>query len=288
MKEHAVSFGASGHLCGVLCESEAALPGAPAVLLWNIGIHHRVGAFRIWVDLARALAEVGFTSLRFDLSGMGDSEVRRGAPDDDAQAEDLDEAMAFVTRRTGLGTFAPIGFCSGADQLHALGLRDERVLAMGYIEGYAWRTPGFWLRYPLRYLRPALWRDRLEHLPERKSLQRFRRFFAPREELAVDPIAAETAGGAAMFARRPIEPERFAKDLHALRRRGVKLFFAYFGLDSDFNHAGQFEEMTALKPSRDLQVFFHGGADHTLYRAEHRAQTVAHTCAWLQQSFGAH
>src|SRR5688572_9848173 len=118
MREHAVSFGAAGNLSGILCEPDQPIDGAPAVLMWNVGIHHRVGAFRIWVDLARRLSAAGFTSLRFDLSGMGDSEPRRGATEDVERQEDLDEAMAFVTKRTGLKTFAPIGFCSGIDQLH--------------------------------------------------------------------------------------------------------------------------------------------------------------------------
>src|SRR5689334_9891890 len=109
MNEHAVSFGHSGHLSGILCEAKTPRARAPAALMWNVGIHHRIGTFRVWVDLARRLAEEGFTSLRFDLSGMGDSDVRRG-PEDVERQQDLDDAMAFVTRRTGHATFAPIAF----------------------------------------------------------------------------------------------------------------------------------------------------------------------------------
>jgi len=289
MREHAVSFGASGNLSGILCEPQRPIAGAPAALMWNVGIHHRVGAFRIWVDLARKLAAAGFTSLRFVLSGMGDSEVRRGAPEDVERKEDLDEAMAFMTKRTGVSTFAPIAFCSGIDQLHSLGLRDERIVAMGYIEGYAWRTRGFYLRYPLRYLRGTLWRDRLEHLSERKALQRFRRFLKPKEALAVDPGTAEEAAGAgaSMFARHRPGQEQFAADLRTLRARDVKLFFAYFGLETDFTYSGQFVEMTGIKPDRDVRLFFLGGADHILYRTQDRALTVAETAAWLtSQSAG--
>ncbi|MBK7862390.1 MAG: hypothetical protein IPJ65_28030 [Archangiaceae bacterium] len=286
MKEHAVTFGAAGNLSGILCEPEHPVPGAPAVLMWNVGIHHRVGAFRVWVDLARRLAEAGFTSLRFDLSGMGDSEVRRGGDQDVERKADLDEAMAFVTRRTGITTFAPVAFCSGIDQLHDLGLRDERVVAMGYIEGYAWRTPGFWLHYPKRYLNPALWKERLEHLDERQSLQRFKRFFKPRAALKLDPESVEAAGGAAMFARHRPDQGQFAADLRRLRARDVKLFFAYFGLDTDFNHPAQFEEMTGMAPSDDVRLFYLGAADHILFRTAHRDATVIETCAWLKHRFG--
>jgi pimeloyl-ACP methyl ester carboxylesterase len=287
MREHAVSFGAGGNLSGILCEPDQPVAGAPAALMWNVGIHHRVGAFRIWVDLARRLAAAGFTSLRFDLSGMGDSETRRGAAEDVERKEDLDEAMAFITKRTGLETFAPIAFCSGIDQLHALGLREPRVVAMAYIEGYAWRTRGFYLRYPLRYLRGTLWRDRLEHLSERKELQRFRRFFEKKAALAIDPGAAEEAAGAgaSMFARHRPDQAQFSADLRALRGREVKLFFAYFGLETDFSAPAQFEEMTGVRPDHDVRLFFLGGADHILYRTQDRALTVAETAAWLKQTY---
>lgn len=289
MKEHAVSFGAGQNLSGILCEAAQPVPGAPAVLLWNVGIHHRVGAYRIWVDLARQLAAEGYTSLRFDLSGMGDSEPRRGPHQDDGRQQDLDEAMALVTKRTGIATFAPIGFCSGVDQLHPLGLRDRRVVAMGYVEGYHWKTTGYWLRYPLRYLRGMLWRDRLQHLGERPALQRFRRFFKPREALAIDPGKAEDAGGAGavMFARQRPSQQQFTDDLRALRDRDVKLFFAYFGVETGVTHAGQFYEMTKIDPARseDVKVFFLGGADHILFRTQDRALTVAGIGAWLKQSY---
>jgi len=194
--------------------------------------------------------------------------------------------MAFVTKRTGLSTFAPIGFCSGIDQLHALGLRDPRVVAMGYIEGYAWKTRGYYLRYPLRYLRGTLWKDRIEHLYERKELNALTRFLKPREgALAIDPEAAENAAGAGMFARHRVTQEQFSADLHRLRDRNVKLFFAFFGIDTGFSHAGQFEEMTGVAPSPEVQVFFLGGADHILFRCPDRALTVGEVAGWMKRNY---
>jgi hypothetical protein len=286
MKERAVTFGPSGHLSGILCEPVQPRAGAPAALLWNMGIHHRVGSFRIWVDLARRLARAGFISLRFDLGGMGDSGSRQTFTEDLSRAEDLDDAMAVVTRRTGIATFAPIGFCSGVDQLHPLGLRDSRVVAMGYIEGYAWQTPGFWLRYPLRYLRGPLWREKLARLSDRKGLAKLKGLLAPKR-LPVDPIAMEEAAGAAMFSRHPPDRLAFARDLCTLLGRDVKLFFAFFGLEGRFTHEGQFEEMTGIKPGRGrgLELFFLGGADHLLMHVEDRALTLSRVVEWLSAAF---
>jgi hypothetical protein len=291
MRETAVNFGAAGNLSGVLVEPDAGkgIAHAPVALFWNIGIHHRVGSYRVWVDLSRQLADAGFTSLRFDLSGMGDSEVKKGGAVTDGgedRSADLDEAMTFVTKRTGLSTFAPMGFCSGIDQLHPLGLKDERVVAMAYIEGYSWKTRGYYARYPLRYLRATLWKDRLAHLPERKSLGALRRLFKSRDALAVDPMSAQEAQGG-LFARDYPTAEKFANDLTVLRHRGVKLFFAYFGLETGFTHAGQFSEMTGLLPSEDLELFFLGGADHILYRTADRALVLGQVTAWMRRHFGA-
>lgn len=291
MREHAVAFGAAGNLAGILCEPARPAANAPAVLLWNVGIHHRVGAYRIWVDLARALAEAGYTSLRFDLSGLGDSEPRRGGGDDPTYREDFDEAMAFVTKRTGIATFVPVGFCSGVDQLHALGLRDSRVVGMGYIEAYSWKTSGYWLRYPLRYLRGTLWENRLANLRRRPALEKLARAVGrggAAQELAVDVGSAESAAGAAMFSRQHPSQERFADEVATLRRRNVKLLFAYFGLETGFSHAGQFQEMTGLQPDGDgLRVYFLGGADHILYRVEDRALAIGELLRWMKSAFPA-
>ncbi len=286
MKEQAVVFGASNHLSGVLCEPERPVSGAPAVLLWNVGIHHKVGAYRIWVDLARRLARDGYTSLRFDLSGLGDSEARRAGAEDPLHREDLDDAMAFVTRRTGIATFVPMGFCSGVDQLHALGLRDARVVGMAYIEAWVWSTRGQRLRQPLRYLRGTFWDQRLERLRRRGAVGILKRLLGGREEkLAVHPGEAEAAAGARMFSRQKPSQSDFARDLGALRARGVKMFFAYFGLETGFTHAGQFSEMTGIEPGEGLHLCFLGGADHILYRVEDRAVVIGELAGWMRTQF---
>jgi len=83
VSEKIFTCGPGGALVGVLTEPDVARapPDAPAVLLWNVGLNHRVGPFRVFVELARRLAEAGFTVLRLDLSGLGDSEVRKDAVD---------------------------------------------------------------------------------------------------------------------------------------------------------------------------------------------------------------
>ena len=75
MIERPLYFGERSNLLGVLTAPAAPHPGSPAVILLNAGLLHRVGPNRLHVDVARRLAEAGFTSLRFDMSGVGDSEL---------------------------------------------------------------------------------------------------------------------------------------------------------------------------------------------------------------------
>ena len=70
-------FGRSQHLVGVLSTPTVVSAAAPpGIVLVNSGIIHRIGANRVYVRLARALAVCGSASLRFDLSGIGDSTSR--------------------------------------------------------------------------------------------------------------------------------------------------------------------------------------------------------------------
>lgn len=283
MIEKVLSFGPDGVLTGVLAEPAPgrAIPGAPAILMWNVGINHHVGPYRINVELARKVAERGFCALRFDISGMGDSEVRRGAlAAADRAIDDVREAMNFMERRRGIRTFVPIGFCSSVDAAHALALTEERVVGNVYLEGYAYRTRGFWMRYPLRFLSRARW--------ERYLSERLPRFFSgPSGTTAVDSREAERGDRGSIYVREIPSPERFASDVRQMVGRGVRLFFVYVGGDTDFNYTGQLREMVGRgqEPPR-LEVEFMPEADHTFFRVEDRARVVDVTCRWIENNFG--
>ena len=72
MKEKAYRFGKDDCLTGIVAapDNYPKTDIKPAVVLLNAGILHRVGPYRLHVDLARKLVSMNFTVLRFDLSGM--------------------------------------------------------------------------------------------------------------------------------------------------------------------------------------------------------------------------
>lgn len=69
---------ADGLLFGIVCGPSSVPSGGPTVVFLPTGVGHRVGVGDLWVDLARQCAAEGIRSLRLDLSGLGDSDVRPG------------------------------------------------------------------------------------------------------------------------------------------------------------------------------------------------------------------
>ncbi|MCC7416395.1 MAG: alpha/beta fold hydrolase [Acidobacteria bacterium] len=128
--EHVVRFGASGELFGIFTEPIAAERRArPCLVFINAGLVHRVGPNRLHVKLARRLAARGFASIRFDLSGIGDSQHRSdGVPADEAAVQDACRVMLAAETGLGLGPFILVGLCSGAVTAFRAAVRDPRVV----------------------------------------------------------------------------------------------------------------------------------------------------------------
>lgn len=270
MLERAYVFGSHQGLVGVLCEPQGGLrPECPVVVCANVGLNHRVGPNRVWVELARRLAQAGYATLRFDLSGFGDSEPRRDTRSDvERAALDLREALDFLAQRKGARRFVLVANCSGTDSQHVVALEDARVVGTVTIDGYAYRNAAYWLRrqvlrcvHPARWLR---WQRRLR-LEERDATRE------PGEMREV-------------WTREFPTRERFAADLDALVTRGVRMLMVFTtGADLRYNHRGQFH---ALFGHRDaIEVEYDARADHLLSAGADREHFLARTQAFLQRHF---
>jgi alpha/beta superfamily hydrolase len=115
MKEEAVQFGEAEALIGIVTSAPQGNEDKPAVILLNPGIVHRVGPGRVYVNIARALAARGFTALRFDFSGIGDSTVRLdNCCFEKSSIDETCAAMNFLQARKNINRFILLGGCSGA------------------------------------------------------------------------------------------------------------------------------------------------------------------------------
>lgn len=122
-----------GPLFGIVTEPAGPPAGVTAVLL-NAGAIRRSGPNRMWTEAARRWAEMGVSTLRLDVEGIGDA----GGP----AARDADTALYVpeyveqvraaldAAEREGLpGRFVLAGLCSGAFWAFQLALDDPRVSA---------------------------------------------------------------------------------------------------------------------------------------------------------------
>lgn len=271
MNERTVTFGADAGLCGVVTEPDKAVENgcAPVVLMWNVGMNHHVGPRRFNVELARALARRGVSSLRFDVSGLGDSEARRDTRSDHERAiADVRDAIAFMEKRRGARTFVLIGFCSSVDAAHIVSVEDERVIGMAYLEGYAYRTRGFWLRYPLRLVDPG-------------RIKRFLKGALP------DVFGHELTGTGwrtqrGVYAREYPSTERLLRDYAQMVRAGKRLLFVYVGGDTNYNHRSQlFEMYVGVEMQKQIDLEYYGGMDHTFFLVRDRRKVIAKVTRWV-------
>jgi pimeloyl-ACP methyl ester carboxylesterase len=133
MKEHAVVIPAHSPLIGVVTQpdSASARADAPVVVLLNSGLIHRVGPNRLYVSLARRLAGMGLTTLRFDLSAIGDSAQRRDTlPFQASSIEETRAALDHLQAQWGAKRFLLAGICTGAVVSFRTALQDPRVAGL--------------------------------------------------------------------------------------------------------------------------------------------------------------
>jgi len=278
MVERVLSFGPTNSLVGILCEpaAEQRRDGAPAVITWNVGINHRVGPYRIYVDIARKLAALGFSTLRFDVSGLGDSDFDREDSRSDSQRAmaDVKEAMRVLREQRGFQRFVLVGFCSSVDAAHSLGASDPAVAGVIYLEGYGFRTPGYYLRYPLRLVDRNRWERRLRiWYPSLfgQTREGAGRLAAEREEIYVRDYPA---------------PKQFAEDVARMVDRGLRLLFIYAGGDTTYTYRNQLFDLLGKKlRTAGVELEFLKHADHTFFVTADRERAVARVVGWMDRTF---
>src|SRR5260370_12872393 len=223
MREKALFCGDPPILLGITSEPPTSTPAPerPAFLILNAGLVHRVGPARKSVRLARRLAADGYLTMRFDLSGIGDSEPRRDTLSFDERAIlDVRQAMDHLQRTRGVRRFVLMGLCSGADNSFRTALRDDRVMGAVMIDTFGYRTPGFYLRhYGRRLLRPKAWRRLALRVAGRVRQRAERVLGVDRPQPPAPPPPP--------YAREFPPQAEFVAGVRALVDRGAHLHFVY-------------------------------------------------------------
>lgn len=107
-------------LFGMVTEVPGQLQRGPTAVFVNVANGHHVGPNRMWVDLARRWAAHGLSSVRIDLSGLGESPLRSSSQEHFvARSPEAFEDMADVARAVAPADprgVVLVGHCASAYQ----------------------------------------------------------------------------------------------------------------------------------------------------------------------------
>lgn len=130
--EQPTRLGADGRMFGILCGPSAQMIEQPvSVLLLSSGYDRMSGWGRSSVKLARALAQQGISSLRFDCANVADSPPVPGLEGqvlyEPAQLDDVSAALDLLTERMPGVRIIAAGRCSGAYLALQAAWTDDRI-----------------------------------------------------------------------------------------------------------------------------------------------------------------
>ena len=274
MREKALLFGEGKALVGVVTDPEPSAPRTSrGVIILNAGVLHRVGPNRVHVQLARTLAASGFVVLRFDFSGIGDSERATGSePFVQRAVREARQAMDVLSASHGIREFIMVGICAGADYGQQVSHEDPRVVGAALIDGYnlpSLRMALYFYRWklinPLSWVRFLVGRSLTWTLVRSLTVNRH-------------STRAVREGAESMVPA----PAEFVAQVRALTERGAEILLLYTGESpAYYNYRRLLRRQVASWPSgHRIRVELMADSDHVFTLRSNRERLVELVCGW--------
>ena len=280
IQEQTLTIGPQGRLVATLTlpQGTAVARGTPTALLTNSGVISRVGPHRINVRIARSLATRGVASIRFDLSGLGDSRRAPGTrPQLEQWAADTATVMDWATQHLGSEAFFMVGLCSGAEVAFRSALADARLRGVLLWDMYA---------YPTARSRRRALAFRLR----RAGPMGIARSLAARAGrllgMASPPTDQERQLAVLEPHRRP-PIDQHAAELQSLVDRGTQVLVMFCGGEPVwYNYPGQFHDALARFPAvvRGVGCECLMASNHLLTQRASREAFMASLQRWLDNA----
>jgi pimeloyl-ACP methyl ester carboxylesterase len=276
LTEEPLQFGEGGRLMGILTRPSVPPRDGlelPLFVFLSAGLLHRVGPHRLHVRLGRELAQMGFSSLRVDLAGMGDSPPRSGLTSQESVAADFAEILGVLDSRLGRLPLVLAGLCTGADNATSLALREPRVVGMVLLDPICFPDPGLlgfrarviMARYanPARYIAWLNRRFRTVTRPRRKEHE---------DDRSVDPLALRDLPTR--------EQMRAVFELIREREGRVLSVFTHYALGY-YNQTGQLGRALGVSGYRQFCTeLFWPWTHHTYTLEVHRRRLIEEIKTW--------
>jgi exosortase A-associated hydrolase 1 len=267
--ESAELFDCDGcQLLGILHHSTS--PSEIGAVLLVGGPQYRVGAHRMYTDIARRLAGCGVPTLRFDFRGMGDSEGEfPGFQNLDA---DISAAVsALIERSPGVRRVALLGLCDGATAAAMYECDKDlvacKILLNPWVHTEAGEAKAYLsYYYPRRILQRAFWRSLVRG--EIRIFTRLREF--------VDQFIRSFSGRGADGADADVDFRvRMLSSLQAFRGNVLLALSEHDMTAVEFReYTSSSQAWTRLLQRADVRSIELEGADHTLSEHAHLEEFV--------------
>jgi pimeloyl-ACP methyl ester carboxylesterase len=270
MREELIRFGAENSTIGIVTKGVGKLEPKLACLLPNIGLAHRIGPHRLNVKVARQLAECGIDSVRFDLSGVGDSPNVKNSGDVIEQVvTDMRHAMDYMERQYDIHRFIVFGICSGAQNGYFLSIHDERVVGLLMYDGFDFPS----LRSKLAHQAFQVRSTPLPQLPKRLLNRLLRGSSSRGSDIFVEALNE-------MHPSR----EEFRDQMKKLQERGVKIFAFYSGSRrASDSHRGLLAGIRNKAVLDQITYRFEGDMDHTATSSASQRRLLSIVSDWARE-----
>jgi len=269
-------FGEKQNLVGILSEPNTAqiTQDKPLILILNSGLVHRPGPLRMNKEFSLYLAEHGFSSFRFDLSGIGDSEKQASNNQTfkDRNLSDVGEALELIKDKISPTKIIIMGLCTGADLAHRSAVKYKDISGSILLDGYGYPTRKFYMK---RYLPILMNPKRFLNIVIRIASTIFSK----------DKKNISSEQGADAYYWELPDKQDYINEMQLQHKKGNKHLYVYTsGVREYYNYKQQFfDTFKDFDFCSSVDVEYFAYSDHIYILLEQRKQLFDCTLNWIKR-----
>lgn len=278
MERHFHFESQGSRLLGVVHAPDEAVCEPLGIVLLHGWAGYRIGAHQMLVKLAREACARGYSCLRFDFRGRGDSEGDAAATTLTTMIADAQAAAQELLSEDGVQGIAFVGDCSGSEVAIGAGPLVDNCRAL-----VLWSAP------IVGASREATDKAKRRDVVGQYWSKLFRRetwskLLAGRLQLGM--IRKALVGGGKGAGEQGSESDKDIDWLERFTGFGGDVLFVYGGSDPTARDALEHYENLTARAGRDWHSHLVDGANHAFYSAKWERELIDATLRWLTACSG--